>query len=244
MYLGDLMQRYFVEKKSDNKFILSSDDSYHILRVMRMKIDDRIEVLCNQKLYICMIDRLEPVVEVNIIEEIDQTNELNIEVTIVQSLVKEQKMDYILQKTTELGVMEIIPYMASRSIVKIDKKEDKKLERWQRIVKEAAEQSKRNIIPVVREIVSLDELSKLDNYDVKILCSVNENTQNIKKILSNLTGSVKILFVIGPEGGFTKEEEEIMISNGFISVSLGTSVLRTETASTFIMSVIRYLDMR
>lgn len=238
------MQRYFVDENINNKFILSSDDSYHVFRVMRMKLGDKVEILCNQKLYICSISNLEPLVEVIVIKEVDECNEINISVSIVQSLVNEQKMDYILQKTTELGVMEIIPYMASRSIIKINNKEEKKIQRWQKIVKEAAEQSKRNIIPVVKDIISIDKLSKLDDYDVKILCTVNENTQNLKKVLSNLAGSVKMLFVIGPEGGFTKEEENKMIECGFLPVSLGNSVLRTETASTFIMSVVRYLDMR
>jgi 16S rRNA (uracil1498-N3)-methyltransferase len=152
-------------------------------------------------------------------------------------------MDYILQKTTELGVNEIIPFMANRSLIKLDNRKDKKIERWQKIVKEASEQSKREVVPKVNNFMQLSDLVNLKEYDMKFLCTVNENSQNIKKELSNISRSARILFVIGPEGGFTKEEEITLIENGFISLSLGSSVLRTETASIFIMSVVRYLDM-
>ena len=92
--------------------------------------------------------------------------------------------------------------------------------------------------------MDIPSLSKLDNYDVKLLCTVNENSKNIKKVLSNIKTGVTMLMVVGPEGGFTQQEEQILIDNGFIAVSLGSSVLRTETASLFLMSVIRYHDMR
>lgn len=237
------MQRYFVNKKENNIFNLSNDDSYHINKVMRMNIKDEIEVIYENDVYICEIIELLPQVKAKVLKKLEENNELTTYVTIAQSLVKEQKMDYILQKTTELGVSEIIPYMATRSIIKLDKKEDKKIERWQKIVKEASEQSKRNSVPIVNNAMSLSNLVKLSDYDMKFLCTVNENSQNIKKVLSNLNRNVRMLFVIGPEGGFTEEEEKIFLENGFISLSLGNSVLRTETASSFIMSVIRYLDM-
>lgn len=237
------MQRYFVSKKDNDIFTLSNDDSYHVSTVMRMELTDEIEIIYDNRVYISEIVELIPVVKAKIIKEMSINNELSTYVTIAQSLVKEQKMDYILQKTTELGVNEIIPYLASRSIVKLEKNSSKKIKRWQKIVKEAAEQSKRNYIPVVKNGMALSNLVNLSDYDVKFLCTVNETSQNIKKVLSNLDRNAKILFVIGPEGGFTKEEETKLIESGFISLSLGKSVLRTETASTFIMSVIRYLDM-
>lgn len=237
------MQRYFVEKCDNNNFFLSNEDTYHVIKVMRMSLNEQVEIIFDDKVYLGEISELEPVVKVKMLEKIDEDNELSFKVSIAQSLVKEQKMDYILQKATELGVYEIIPYAASRSIIKIDNKQDKKIERWQKIVKEASEQSKRVIVPKVTSVMTLSNLVNLSEYDIKFLCTVNETSQNIKKLLSKLTGSVRMLFVIGPEGGFTNEEEQKFIENGFVSLSLGKSVLRTETASAFIMSVIRYLDM-
>lgn len=237
------MQRYFANQMNNNTITLSENDSYHITKVMRMNINDKVEVVCNNRLLITEIIELKPLVKVNAIEEISESNILKYDITIVQSLVKEQKMDYILQKLTELGVSKIIPYRASRSIIKLDQKEDKKIMRWQTIVKEASEQSKRIDIPKIENVVNLSNLVKLSDYDIKILCTVNETSQNLKKVLSNISSGAKMLFVIGPEGGFTNEEEKILSDNNFVSVSLGNSVLRTETSSIFIMSIIRYLDM-
>lgn len=237
------MQRYFSKKIENNRFTLTEEDTYHITKVMRMVKDDKIEVVYQENTYICKIFSLSPLVEAEIVEEIKNNQELKTQVTIVQSLVKEHKMDYILQKTSELGVDKIIPYCASRSVIKINEKKDKKVERWKSILKEAAEQSKRIKIPEITNPINLSNLVKLSDYDIKFLCTVNESSQNLKKVLSNMVSGAKILFVIGPEGGFTPEEEKVMMENGFISISLGNSVLRTETASTFIMSVVRYIDM-
>lgn len=238
------LQRYFSENLCDNQVILSKEDSYHITKVMRMNISDKIEVVNDKKVLIGEIIEISPLVKAKIVDELSEDNELTHKITLVQAVVKEQKMDYILQKATELGVYKIIPYKAFRSVVKIDKKEHQKINRWQTILKEAAEQSKRNIIPKITGVMNLTDIVNLCDYDVKILCTIRENTESLKKVLSNLPSSVKMLIVVGPEGGFTDEETDTMIANGFITVSLGKSVLRTETASLFLLSAIRYHDMR
>ncbi len=238
------MQRYFCEKSISDKVILSKEDSYHITKVMRMNLDDLIEIVIDKNTYISKIVKLGNSVEALILDEIDENNELDTQVTLVQSIVKEQKMDYILQKSCELGVFKIIPYKAGRSVVNFSGKENKKTMRWQTILKEASEQSKRNIIPEITQPMSLSEIVNLQEYDIKILCTIEENTKTLKKVLSNLSRSDKMLIVVGPEGGFTEEETRTMVSNGFVTVSLGKSVLRTETASLFILSAIRYHNMR
>ena len=110
-------------------------------------------------------------------------------------------------------------------------------------MKEASEQSKRVDIPKVANITSLKDLINVDA-KYKFLCSVNENSKSIKSVLSNANISDTILFVIGPEGGFDKSEEEYLIDNGFVSITFGKNVLRTETSSSFILSVINYEFMR
>lgn len=238
------MQRYFVKvRNNDNSFTLSSEDSYHITKVMRAKLKDLVEIVNDNTVYICEISSIDNNVKCRIKDSlIDNTNNIP-SVTVAQSLVKEQKMDYILQKSTELGVNKIIPIEVERSIIKANGKSNKKIERWNKIVKEASEQSKRINIPKVSEIKNIKELIK-EEYDYKILCSVNETSTTIKKVLQNATISDTILVVIGPEGGFTKSEEETLINNGFISTSLGNRVLRTETASSFVLSIINYVFMR
>lgn len=233
------MQRYFKDTNKDI-FELSCDDSYHIIKVMRNKIGDKIEVVIDKKLYICEIIKIDNLVTVQKIEEVECDSELPCYVTIAQSLVKEQKMDLILQKSCELGVSEIIPINSTRSIVKLDKKETKKIDRWNKILKEASEQSKRVVIPRVNEIMEIKDLAKLD-YDIKILCTVNEISKSIKDVFDKDLKNLKILLVIGPEGGFTDSEEKILIDNGFISTSFGRRVLRTETASLYALSIINYI---
>lgn len=235
------MQRYFCDS-NEEVVTLSSDDSYHITKVMRMNVGDNIELVSNNKLYIAEIIKTTPsvIVKKNSIQESFDTS---INIDIAQSIVVEQKMDYILQKGTELGVNKFIPLIVDRSVVKLNNKSDKKQKRWQTIVKEAAEQSKRLEVPTVANPCNIKELAKLD-YDLKILCSVNETSKNIKTVLSNISISDRILVVVGPEGGFTNLEEQELIKNGFVSASLGNRVLRTETASLFVLSVINYIFMR
>lgn len=242
------MQRYFVNDFEYNKyyldtFTLNESDSYHIVKVMRNKIGDYIEIVMNEDVFVCKITKLGKNVECVIFEKGECFEENIPHITIAQSLVKEQKMDYILQKSTELGVYKIIPLEVSRSIIKVNEKFDKKIDRWKKIVKEASEQSKRNFIPIVDNVSKISDLINLD-YDYKILCSVNELSMSLKRVLQNVNKSDTILIVIGPEGGFSLEEEKKLIDNGFISASLGSRVLRTETASTFVLSIINYIFMR
>jgi len=235
------MQRYFCNNTND-KYILSKEDSYHITKVMRYSVSDKIEIVDNCALYIAEITETTPLVIAKRVEQL-QCMDNSTNITIAQSLVNEQKMDYILQKGTELGAFEFIPLITDRSVVKVNEKIKKKISRWNTITKEASEQSKRITIPKVTNPHTINELLKLD-YDYKILCSVNEVSKSIKTVLSNVKESDRILVVIGPEGGFTKEEEKKMHENGFVSVSLGDRVLRTETASLLVLSIINYIFMR
>ena len=237
------MQRYFVKNIQEDKVILGTEDSYHIKRVMRMKIGDKIEIVYQEKVYLGQIEALDDQVQAKLIEELASSKQHIRPITLAQALVKEQKMDYILQTATELGVTEIIPFCAERSIVKADKQDEKRKIRWEKIVKEASEQSKRTDLVKIHSILSLRELSQLDNYDVKIICSVSEKEKNLKKLLSNIPNSATMLFVIGPEGGLSDQEEQTLMDSGFQRVSLGDTVLRTETAGLFIMSAVRYQDM-
>lgn len=237
------MQRYFSNHLNNNIFTLIKNDSYHIQKVMRMQKDDLIEIVYQNEVYLTKIIEFDPVKSL-IIKKNDTYNELDKKITICQSLVKETKMDIILQKSTELGAFSFLPLKVKNSIIKGNENDfRKKVVRWQRIVKEASEQSKRNVIPEVLDVVGVDELIKLD-YDLKLLCTVNEVSTTLKKVLQNDKNYDTMIIVIGPEGGFTKEEESKLIAKGFISISLGKTVLRTETASLCALSMINYELMR
>lgn len=232
------MQRYFIKEKIDNQFIFYDQDIHHIKNVMRNKINDYIEVVHSNKVYLCQIECLEPF-SIKIVEERIENSEMNVNLTVAISLVTEQKFDLILQKLTEIGVSTIIPIKTERSIVKIDEKKiEKKYQRWNTICKEASEQSHRNKIPKIEKIMTLKELAK-ENNDLKLICSLAPETLPVNKYL---TKDVKdILFVIGPEGGLSKKEEEYLIDNSFKPVTLAKRVMRVETAAIYVASIINYV---
>lgn len=231
------MQRYFSSSKENNKLFLINDDIYHITRVMRMEDDDKIEVIYNGDLYICnVITKDLPWVSIVSKEEGIAENK---EIILAVPLLKEQKMDLVLQKATELGVAKIIPVIMERSIVKLDSsKELKKIDRWSKICKEASEQSKRNSIPTITNIMTLKELVKEDG--IKIVCSTVEKENNLKKFLTEHKNYDKIIIVVGPEGGISPNEEEYLVNEGFTRVSLGKRIMRVETVPIFILSALNY----
>ena len=235
------MQRYFALNKN---LKLSDKDIHHITNVMRMKINDNIEVVYDKKVYLCKIESMsKDDVLVKIIEEKQDDNELEIKVTIAVPLVNEKKMDFILQKATELGAFDFIVYDSERSKVKVNEKIDKKISRWNLITKEAAEQSFRNVSPNVYGIMKLKELVNLE-YDLSLVASTKNIKKTIKNVMQNSTNCDRIIIVVGPEGGLTNNEEDFLLDNGYVGVTFGSTILRCETAPIFIMSAIKYELMR
>lgn len=234
------MQQYFAKNKN---LELENSDYHHIKNVMRMKRGDLIKVVFDDVVYTCKLTEVTDKSSFEIIEK-EEKNKNDYEIDVAFSLIKEQKLNYLLQKTTELGASKLIPINTKRSVVKIDKKkESSKIDRWQKICKEASEQSFRSNVPTINGILTLKDLVSED-YDLKLLCSLNKNTKNIKKVLQKNNKCVKILLVVGPEGGFDPKEEEYLLKKNFVSVSLGCNVLRTETAPVAALSMIKYEFMR
>ena len=230
------MQRYFAKNIEDNKITLSNSDMHHIKNVMRMKENDKVEVVYDKKIYLCNLDNN---LELHIDAVIDEDKELPKEIIAIIGLVKEQKMDLVLQKLTELGVSKIIPVNMERSIVKLDtKKEDKKLIRWNTICKEASEQSKRNTIPIVTNVINFKDIINIEA-DLKLCCYVSEKDNIISNYLSNNNYN-SVSFVIGPEGGLTLKEENYLKENNYNLVSLGSLVFRMETACIYMASILNY----
>lgn len=233
------MQRYFTKEKDNDYLILEQSDIHHIKNVMRNKIGDQIECIYKEILYICeIIDPSSP--KVKIIETRTDNNESSYNVTIAVAIVKEQKMDLILQKLTELGISKIIPVAMERSIVKLDEKKfAKKKERWKKICKEAAEQSKRNIIPEIMDIHTVKQLKEL-SYDQKFICSTRNPENLVNNYLQKQDDCATMIFVIGPEGGIAPREEDLLESFGYIPITLGNRIMRVETAAIYIASIINF----
>ena len=234
------MQRYFIKNKD---MLLEESDIRHIKKVMRMNINDKIEVVYNNKLHICEITSLEPF-NIKVIEKLDEDKKTKIELTVAVALVKEQKMDLILQKLTELGVSRIIPVSMERSIVKLDKERfNKKKVRWESICKEASEQSKRTNIPIIEDIKSIKDLTKEDA-DLKLVASTKEKEKLLNYYLQSIEDCAKIIMVIGPEGGISDKEEDILVSNGYNRACCRNLIFRVQAATIYVASIINYISSR
>ncbi len=231
------MQRYFISKKEYDQNIITSNDVFHIYKVTRSKVNDKI-IVCNDGVaYLVKITKLNEI-EVHY-EKIEQlgNNELDVNITLLQGIPKGDKLDDIIMHSTELGVKKIIISSFIRSIAKIEeKKKENKLLRFNKIAKEAAEQSHRNEVP----LVEIDAIKNIDysKYDLLILLDEDEakiNNNNLKEVYSN---EKNILFAVGPEGGIDPKERQYFIENGFKIVSLGKRILRTQTASLAFLSML------
>ena len=159
-----------------------------------------------------------------------------------QALPKATKMDFIVQKSTELGISRIIPFCSMRTVVRYDaQKANDRVRHWQRIAVEAAKQSGTRHIPAVEQIEHFKTLIEhdFDGY-LKILLWEEEHALLLRQSLKPSVACRKIIFLVGPEGGFDREEVTLAREHGFTPVSLGAAVLRTETVSIAVLSVIRY----
>lgn len=250
------MQKFFVnsDKIEDNIIKITDSDVNHIVNVLRLKVNDEITI-CNKdnsNNYICKIvdikyenEKLkDEIVKCKIIEKIDNTNELNFEVEAFQGLPKFDKMELIIQKLVEIGVTKITPVNMERCIVKLNEKDsDKKLERWNKISEVASKQSKRDRVPSVEKIINIKTLcEKVKEYDIFIVAYEEEKQNSLKDILNNIKNKEirKIGFLVGPEGGISNKEIEILKSSGAKIITLGKRILRTETAPIVIASNIVY----
>ena len=223
------MQQYFTDEILDvNKvFSLAKDDIYHLRKVLR-KDNKYIFRVCdsNHHLYLCHLLDDDSCIS---IEFLDENNELEVDITAIISLIKNDKLELILQKITELGIKRIVLFQAKRSVVIL--KDEKKLNRYHKIIKEASEQSHRNMIP---ELSYVDNIKDLSSYmsNTNIICY--EKAENINSIDINKS----ITYIIGPEGGFEEVEYRNIVDLGFNEISLGKRILRAETAAIYMSSVI------
>ncbi|WP_153733221.1 16S rRNA (uracil(1498)-N(3))-methyltransferase [Sporosarcina obsidiansis] len=243
------MQRYFLEQPFDAQGIVTidGDDYKHIVKVMRMMPGQEILTVYDEIVSIAIIKEiLENQVIVLQQQVFHKTNELPVHVTIACGLPKGDKLDLITQKGTELGMNRLIPLAANRSIVKWDyKKSDKRVERLQKIAKEAAEQCHRNKIPEILPVHTITQLvDYAASFDVKLFAdeedAKSDMPHKIADRLKNVYHKQSIIVVFGPEGGLAREEAGLLQDAGFLPISLGPRILRTETAPLYLLSAMSY----
>lgn len=237
------MRRLFLDIPLTDNFTITGDDAKHLLYSMRVRPEQEFTVVdkngkvAQAKVVACTADT----VQMNFLHYIDNADtEPPIDVVLAQCLPKGDKMEYIVQKAVELGVRDIVPVISKYCVVKYDaKKKLQRQQKWQKIADEAAKQCGRTIKPEVAEIIDLKQLVEKYNDYTCLVCYEAEDKLSIKEALSKIN-STKYLILIGPEGGLSQEEVAFCREKNFISVSLGKRILRTETASLAMLSILMY----
>jgi 16S rRNA (uracil1498-N3)-methyltransferase len=240
------MHRFFVKRENIKKgsILIDGEDVQHISRVLRLQAGDRI-VLCDGSGtdYLTAIESMNKnSVIAAVIEQETSKGEPDIDVVLYQGIPKSAKMDTIIQKCTEMGVKRIVPVSTARTVVKLESEKDekKKVERWTKIAEEAAKQSGRGIIPGISMPMTLQEaLKDAAKLGIVIVPYELEGSLAIKEALRNGKSS-SVGFFIGPEGGFEPYEIEEAKKMGAVPVTLGSRILRTETAGIAVLTGIMY----
>lgn len=242
------MYQFFVEpgQIQGRRIVIMGKDVNHIKNVLRMKPGEEISVSngVDGKEYRCGIEAFledEVICSLRFIKE--EGMELPSKIYLFQGLPKADKMELIIQKAVELGVYAVIPVSCKRAVVKLDeKKAGNKIARWQGIAEAAAKQSKRGIIPEVKNVMSMKEaISYSRDCNVRIIpYELAEGMEKTKEIIRSLKPGEDVAIFIGPEGGFDEAEVALAMENGIVPITLGKRILRTETAGMTVLSWIMY----
>lgn len=236
------MPRFFADTANGSIIAVTGDDARHIGRSLRMKIGDEI-TFCNSGVdYICRIDSISDSEVVCTVENSFPTkSEPSIMLTLYQAIPKQDKLELIIQKTAELGVSRIVPFLSARCVSRPDKKEfDKKLDRLRKISLEAAKQAGRGVIPEISPLMTFDEaVLDMQSSDIKIICYENEGNRLSD---TGIDSSKSVAVMIGSEGGFERGEVDKAVSAGAVPVWLGRRILRCETCPIAVSAVIMSLS--
>jgi 16S rRNA (uracil1498-N3)-methyltransferase len=239
------MSRFYVpQPKIENGMLrVEGDEVRHIQKVLRLKAGDEVIVFDGSaKEYEgTIIEEGSASVVIAVRNVLSSKSESPLEITLAQSLLKGEKMDYLIQKATELGVNRIIPFFSSRTIPLLEESRRlRRYHRWKRIAIEASKQCGRGMVPKIDPFLDFLEMVQTASQDSLRLILWEREGERLKEILMGLKEKRKIFFVIGPEGGFTQEEIEKSQRKEFIPVNLGRRILRSETSSLCLLSILQY----
>ena len=236
----DILKKVVIMRRFEGFFegdkVRLSKDCEHHAKVVRLELNEEVEVLISDSLYSCKVSSIIPL-EFSDVKRIEVDREIEDEIVFLCPLLKGDKFEFLLQKSVELGVKKIVPFISSRVIKRITKEEfEKKRARFEKIIFEARLQSNRTYRVVLDELKSYKDALKVSSHN-KLIAYEDEALKG--ELIDEVEGS--IAYIVGPEGGFSKEEVELASQNGFKVVSLGKRILRAETAALYGLSVIGYL---
>jgi len=225
---------------------LEGEEHHHLSHVSRIKPKEKVWLFDGQgKSYLAIVEEIrKEKTKLFIIEE-KIRKKAKTKITLAQALIKLKNMEFIIQKSTELGVTTFLPVTTNRSMVKIEGKIENRLKRWKKIAREAVKQCRSSWIPYISLPFSLEELIKKKEAERKFLLCENRGEYLRDILLKNVKSQRKkspssVLILVGPEGGWTKEEEEYILSHGFEAISLGKNILRAETAALCSLALISH----
>jgi len=207
---------------------LESEDAQHAVRVLRLQPGEEIVLFSQGEAYAAVIDSVDGGVTVRVGDTL-KNPEATVRVTLYQGVPKGDKMDYIVQKCTEGGIHRIVPVNMPRCVAKLDGKDEKKRQRWQRIAREATKQAFRPVTPEIAPAVSMKQLPALLKQHQLVLAPwEDEHALSLRQVITNEITDVAV--IIGPEGGMSEEDMAYFRESGAQSVTLGPRIFRTETA--------------
>jgi len=243
------MHRFFIPPDwiQDQHVNFGGETAHQIRSVLRMRPGDQVTVLVGdgQERTVRLEQVSAPAVNGSVTESRASEGEPAISITLYQCLTQREKFEWILQKSTELGVAAVTPVVSSRSLVrKIDERDERKIQRWERILQEAAEQSRRGKVPRLHPTLSLDDALRqaIQSHELCLIPWEEESSQTLRQALQGKEAPrpVSIAVFIGPEGGFSPEEIQQACQAGAHPVSLGPRILRVETAAITSLALILY----
>jgi len=239
------MSRFYVPKESvaGNTIRITGSQAHHIVDVMRLgKLDKVVTFDGTGREYIGFIRDIKgKSVIVEIVETRTPSGKGSAKVTLIQAVPKKDKMDYIAEKATELGVHTIIPLATKRTIPDWDEsKKASHVARWRKIVMEASKQCGRSDVPKVEDVKSFSQMAALaGDYDLALIAALDDKAEPLKDVLAGFRGG-RIAIAIGPEGDFAPDEVRQAGSAGFRLVNLGSRVLKSDTAGLAVLAILNY----
>lgn len=241
---------FYVEPKNvDKNFLkIEGEEAKHICQVLRKGEGEVIEAVDGEgiKYQVLITNTGRDSVQGRILSQIRRENEPLTHLTLAQGLIKGVRMDFLVEKITEIGVSSIIPLITEKSVLKLekDKREITRLNRWKRIAISGMKQSLRSKLPDIQKPILFQELlAKVKEYDLALIACQTKRSirlRRIKEIIEAKKRLKKILLLVGPESGFSQEELDLALKSGVIPVSLGPRRLRSETAGIVFSSLILY----
>lgn len=213
--------------------IIDDEDFFHLKNSLRISEGESCEIVIDNRMYYTKLEIYDDHLKAIIIRE-EEIIDSSPKIILYQCFLKGNSMDFIIEKATELGVDEIIPVISHHTIARPNEKRfQKRKRRFEKIAEEASKQSKRNSIPKIGSLVKLKEIN-----DPDLICAYEKSEKSLKQVLKEK--KERISFLIGPEGGFSKEEMDMLLVKKVEDVSLGSRILKAETAPLYFLSVIEY----